>query len=865
MHLSAGDRLGPYEILAPAPIGKGGMGEVYRAHDSRMGRDVAIKVSADRFSDRFHREVRAIAALNHPNVCTLHDVGPNYLVMEFVEGSPLAPVPDNPRKLIDLAIQIADGLAAAHGAGFVHRDLKPDNILVTRQGRVKILDFGLATPQESPNDLGASQSNFTAGPTGPGTIVGTIAYMSPEQVQGLPLDARSDQFSLGLILYQMATGKRAFTRASAAETMAAIIREEADPLPATVPLPLQWIIERCLAKNPDERYFSTKDLYLELRHVQAHVLHATSGRQKSSSRAAIVGVASTLVAGIGLAVFWSTPTTDVQAPVPLATESSLQLMPRWSPRGDRIAYVAAVDEVLQVFTRSIGSSTRFQITHERESCLNPFWSADGTRIYYLTGLRPNTSLRSIAVAGGASELVLDGVYRADLPPDGSTLAVLMQNAPGSYSLGFSSPPGAEPVPYSKPPLGTFRDTGTLTAIRFDPTGKYLGLLSSGRSSVEFWKIPLNGGPPEEMLRGKGTSTGHFAWRKDASGIVADSFLGSPSRLMETEFGTGVSRALMNGSSYAITPALSPDGGTLAFASGEEGYDVTEIPLDGSYPRDVVTTARSELSPTWSPDGIHFAYITDRSGNLEIWLRNRTDGSERLIMGPRELPGVDALFDAAISPDGTRVAYRAHRRGEVAIWISPLSGEPPVPLSADPSNAPQRGPSWSPDGNSIAYYGVHEGRVSLFTVRVGSSRPPEFLAYMARNEPVRWSPRGDWIVFRDGEVLRIVSPDGKHNQMISDHVWETYGWSHDGSLLHGIWYAADRRLQLGSIDVASRREVRIADFGVVPAPFYLAQDQSQLPYRGFNLHPDGKSFLTAAFRARMEVFVMPNFHLSLIHI
>jgi serine/threonine protein kinase len=208
--LTSGTSIGPYEITAP--IGVGGMGEVYRARDTRLDRVVAIKVSHERFSERLEREARAVAALNHPNICQLYDVGPDYLVLEYVEGAPVGPT-ENPRKLLDLAVQIADGLSAAHAAGFVHRDLKPDNILVTRDGRIKILDFGLVK-----ETLVASHADAmrTMAITDVGSAVGTVFYMSPEQARGQAVDARSDQFSFGLILYEIATGRRAFQCDSAA-------------------------------------------------------------------------------------------------------------------------------------------------------------------------------------------------------------------------------------------------------------------------------------------------------------------------------------------------------------------------------------------------------------------------------------------------------------------------------------------------------------------------------------------------------------------------------------------------------------------------------------------------------------------------
>jgi TolB-like protein/Flp pilus assembly protein TadD len=263
MELKPGDKLGPYEIVSR--LRAGGMGEVWKARDTRLDRIVAIKTSAAQFTDRFAREARAVAALNHPNICTLHDVGPDYLVMEFVEGAPVSR-PDSPRKLLDIAVQIADGLAAAHAARIVHRDLKPDNILITREGRVKILDFGLA--KEAHAELGPDDETRTipAALTDPGTTVGTIAYMSPEQARGQRnLTPQSDQFSLGLVLYELAAGKKAFQRSSPLEIMVAIIREDAEPLPASVPAPFRWIVERLLHKEPGERYVSTLDLYRELR------------------------------------------------------------------------------------------------------------------------------------------------------------------------------------------------------------------------------------------------------------------------------------------------------------------------------------------------------------------------------------------------------------------------------------------------------------------------------------------------------------------------------------------------------------------------------------------------------------------------
>jgi len=388
MPLASGARLGPYEILNP--IGAGGMGEVYKARDTRLERMVAIKQSKEAFSERFEREARAIAALNHNNICQLYDVGPDYLVMEFVEGTPIAPV-DSTRKLLDIAIQIADGLAAAHAAGIIHRDLKPDNILITRDGRVKILDFGLAkavTADRTPND-----ATRTIAVTGAGTTIGTIAYMSPEQARAnVELTPQSDQFSLGLVLYELATGQRAFRRDSAAEIMTAIIREDAEQLPAAVPPPLRWIIERLLAKDPADRYDSTRDLYRELRQIRERLSESTSGVQTAGTaqrstrpitrpKTLLAGLAIALLAG---ALAWMIHPRSGAGDyrfTPMEVSWENPSIATWSPDGKAFAYVAGGSGDRHVFVRYLGSATPVILTRAADDWYTAGWSTDSKRVY----------------------------------------------------------------------------------------------------------------------------------------------------------------------------------------------------------------------------------------------------------------------------------------------------------------------------------------------------------------------------------------------------------------------------------------------------------------------------------------------------
>ena len=263
MPLSVGDKLGPYEILAA--IGAGGMGEVYKARDTRLNRVVAIKKLKAEHGDRFKREARAVAALNHPNICAIYDVGPDYLVLEYVEGKPLkGPLPLD--ETVRLAIQIASALEEAHNRGIFHRDLKPDNIMLTAAGAAKLLDFGLAK-MEDPEPAGDAFSTLTVGLTEPGVVVGTIAYMSPEQAQGHPVDARSDIFSFGLVLYAMVSGRRAFTGDTPFAIMTAIVKE--DPSPLDAPPALERIVRRCLAKQPSDRFQTVAEVRSALQRLSA--------------------------------------------------------------------------------------------------------------------------------------------------------------------------------------------------------------------------------------------------------------------------------------------------------------------------------------------------------------------------------------------------------------------------------------------------------------------------------------------------------------------------------------------------------------------------------------------------------------------
>jgi serine/threonine protein kinase len=866
------------------------MGEVYRARDPRLQRDVALKIlhgAANRDPERRMRllqEARSAGALNHPNIVVVYDVGTEcdtpFIVSELVDGVTLRNIlargPLPVRELLDLAVQIADGLAAAHEAGLVHRDLKPENVVVTVEGRVKILDFGIAkveTPVHAAAGAGPAQTE-----TADGLMSGTVPYMSPEQARGREVDFRSDQFSLGLVLYEMAAGVPAFARDTPVQTLSAIIEDDPPPLTGTnpkVPLLLRWIVDRSLAKDPRQRYAATADLARDLRTLRDRLVEATETTaatlQTSPSRSgwpligAAVGGAGAMLLLAG-ALVGPSP-LSIPRYTPLATDSGYQGAPAWSRDGKMIAYAAEIDGVVQIFKRSLSSSQRSQITHSRFDCRDPFWSPDSSRIYYISLAGEKDGVFSMSPAGGPPEPVMLNAMAADLSPDGKTLALLRddpgQGASAAFRLWLSSPPGAEPYRYTR---GAFADRVFSDGfLRFAPDGSKLGLWVQNWASFygtgsknELWIVPMSDADPSVAPNALGDLSNyapHFDWLSDSRRIVAavEGRRSQGLHLWTLDTKTGTAMPLTEGAGSENAPAVSPDGRRIAYAMQDANFDLIETPIDGSPARPLLATTRNEMEPAWSPTSAEYAFVTDRNGRPEIWLRSQDGSWERPLVTEADFPEgpTQTLRMPAFSPDGQRVAFERVVTTGSRIWIAMLAGGAPVQMTA--AKGTSTAPTWSPDAEWIAFALGTPGGWSLTKARVGVAAPPSVIRQnIAPFAHPQWSPDNRWIACNTSEGLMLIAPDGKLSKILDEDSWPVYGWSDDGLTLYGIRQDPDdlHRFILAAADVESGRQ-RIINGNLAPVPPVNA------PVKGFT-RMSARSFVTSFVHVRSDLWLIGDF-------
>lgn len=881
MPKAAGSQLGPYTIVAA--LGAGGMGEVYRAKDPRLKREVAIKIlPQDAIANperekRFELEAQAASALNHPNILSIYDIGTEngtgYIVSELIEGESLRKEIEKgliPSKtLLDIATQIADGLTAAHQAGIVHRDLKPENIMVTNEGRVKILDFGLAklTGLETGEEDSETVSRAL---TSAGMIQGTVPYMSPEQASGKKVDFRSDQFSFGSILYEMATGKRPFAAGSAAQTLSAIIGDEPEPIVSInpkIPAPIRWVIERCMAKEARQRYDSTADLFRELRTLPDHLSEASSTeaapslpQNKRILRRIAFGLAFFILPAIGFLISRllakpSGPDLSSYRFTAFATDPASEGEAVWSPDGKTLAFTRMVNYVQQIFTQGFAAPTATQLTKGPAHCVSPIWSPDGNHIYFcrLDGAK---SLWRIGTAGGSPEKVLQDIYpfgtTKTISPDGKAIVFTRrETAQSAFSIWISAPIGSTPKPMNVL-RENFYSGGT---VHFSPDGSKIGITvralnSKSKTSAEFWTIPFPKGAPVQVKALSGKVGGGFSWMPDSRRIVFSAPIhGVETNLWIADTISEDIHPITATASNELNPVVSPDGTKIAFTLWSEDFDIVEIPLDGSPLRNVLSTSRHESSPMWSPSGNQYAYVTDRTGASEIWLKSQSEGWDRPLVTGKEFE--DRTIDLAgpsFSPDGQRIAYeRWGEKGDVAVWISNVAGGTPVRLVPNEESSGFSGVSWSPDGNWITWIHGEGGKYVLAKAKVGEGHP--ILLKSGRVnvnwDAPKWSPDGLWITFLSREGFYLVSADGKTSRRINEDTPEIHTWSKDGKTIYEV-RESSTSLKLLAYDVLTGKEKEIGDLGPITG------------VRGASLSPDEKTILTSISRESADVWLLEGF-------
>jgi len=879
--------IGPYEILGE--LGSGGMGRVFRARDTRLGRDVALKMLhhagqyEPRRQQRFLDEARAAGALNHPNILAVYDVGTDrgqpYLVSELIDGLSLRRELDTGAmpmsRVLDLATQVADGLAAAHQAGLMHRDLKPENVMVAR-GRAKIIDFGLAKAADASGD--AATHTLTA----PHTILGTPPYMSPEQGRGAPLDYRSDLFSFGSMVYEMATGARAFERATPIETLTAIQHDEPPKMKdvnARVPARLQHIVERCLAKSPDDRYASTADLHHDLRDLRdgRSTTNDTPSVAPSAMRwwrrrhVPIAMLSATALGASGVAaLLWIDATATVGRDlgryrvVPVATDAGYEGSPAWSPDGRSLAYIAERDGVLQVMMRSLESSRSVQLTQAVADCRGPMWSADGSRVYYISLAGAEDSLWSVGAAGGAPRMELRRVSTATMPRDGSAVVFLRDEGAFALTLWVSAPVGTEPVKFAE---GQFGIQSGMSEIRFSPDGTRIGLWGEDvdpetPDRPEFSVIDYPSGRSRVALRSLPVTsrTYPFAWMPDNRRIVfgADLLGRSPgTHLWIADTESGHVEALTASSTSEYEPSVSPDGTRVAFVADASHYDVIEIPVDGGAPVARTTNASDDSDPVWSPSGRQYAYVTNRTGRPEVWLSDVEGAVEIPVVARRNFQGDSFLISRpAVSPDAQRIVFQRIDAEGSFLWTVPMAGGQAVPtVYRSPAIAYADAPAWSPNGEWLGFLYLSpqvRGSWMLGKTRPGPGEPVvELRRDVNFLTSPQWSPDGRWITAGLQDGLYAVSPDTPEQRVISRDPWLVHTWSRDSRSIFAMRQSDDNRLQLASIDVTTQA-VRVinADLGAVPP--------TTPPLRGFSLSPDGTRLLTSIARLRGDIHVLDGF-------
>jgi eukaryotic-like serine/threonine-protein kinase len=798
MALSAGTRLGPYEILAP--LGAGGMGEVYRAHDSRLNRDVAIKVANADFSERFSREARAIAALNHTNICHLYDVGPNYLVMEYVEGQNLRGPLDFDDAL-PIIQQLIDGIEAAHEKNIVHRDLKPANIKITPEGVVKILDFGLAKAMEPPSSDDGKPENsptLTMGATQAGAILGTAAYMSPEQAKGKTADNRSDIWSFGVILYEVLTGTRLFPGDTTVEILGAVLNRDLDV--SAAPARVQKLLLWCLERDRKKRLASISDARRMLEERQEPNTTAPSRPRLRMMAWVTAGVFAVALGALAFVHFREQPPAaelmrfQISPPEKVSLGDQLSI----SPDGRRLAFIArGADGVVQIWVRSLETLDARPLSGT-EDANGLFWSPDSRFI----GFAITSKLKKVEVSGGPAQSVCDlpgNFLGGAWAPDGTIVF-------GGFFQPLMRVPEAGGMPVPIQALDPARKEIYLGNPSFLPDGRhfvyargslenggiYVGSLDAKPKQQDSKRLVTAPFPAPVYVRSSDPGFGYLLFQREGS-LMALPF--DARRLEPTGVAVPIAESIvvkLGGGSPSYSASAT---GVLAFHSGRPGgtvsqllwfdregkqlgqigpagpYSNVQLSPDGKllvvdqgihlWDVDLARSVFSRLTPgdiqdysggAVSPDGrVAFTYTPGGAlGDIYVKLASGAGAPEPLVKS------ATVKHANHWSLDGRFLIYDEHTAQQQDLWIVPMAGDrKPIPFLVTPAD--ETFGQFSPDTKWIAYSSDESGRREVYVQGFVPDHVPaagigKWTISAAGGDKPRWR--------RDGKELYYIAPDGK---------------------------------------------------------------------------------------------------------
>jgi hypothetical protein len=804
MTLSPGTKLGPYEILAP--IGAGGMGEVYRARDSRLGRDVAVKVLPDSVSAdperlrRFEQEARSIAALNHPNILAVHDIGTQdgtrYIVTELLEGETLreklsaSALPQ--RKSIDYSLQVATGLAAAHDKGIVHRDLKPENLFITRDGRVKILDFGLAKTRAIPAALASSsapdatiEASVGVTRTAEGVMLGTVGYMSPEQVKGEPADSRSDIFSFGAVLYESLSGRRPFQRDSSVETMSAILKEDPPEISSAtnhISPGVGRIVRRCLEKDPGHRFQSAKDL--------AFALETMSGSSSQLSATALPAAAAPashkttwlipalVVAAFALAAFayvagkraGDKPAKFEQ----LTFQRGYIKGARFMPGGQNIVYSAMWEgRAYEVFTSRIGDVSARSLDLKNAMMVGVSESGDlalltDVRRLHVTSWMQLGTLSRAPASGGVAREILNDVWDADISRDGTQFAVVR------------SPDGPQQLEY---PIGKvlYRTNGWIGQPRISPDGKSVAFIDHPIFGDErgVTAIAFSDGNVQRLTPDAASEEG-LAWKPDGSEVwygATEQGASFQNRVVFAVTPSGKIRKVFSTPDHCMPADIAADGRLLF--SHETLGSAQLVASPANSPEHDVSAYGYANSGVISADGESIAFTEAGSGSsadYSVYFR-RLDGSRPINLGDGSTSG--------LTPDGKFVVAQVPSQ-PTKLRVLPTGAGEARTFDLAPINIDRDYVSWLPGGKDFEFLG-HEGtdppHPYRFSINGGQARP--LMNQKGAHFWNRVSPDGKYVLQAPGaagnwqvqtEIVDIATGEARHFSLQLDE--NPIGWDQD---------------------------------------------------------------------------------------